>query len=135
MKIRQGFVSNSSSSSFVLLVSIEEYQKVKATKNPLLQVIMDTVMTKTDVLGKKCMMYEYFSDIGGYNNLDDIEAESIVHSAKELAQTLGVPIVEDDLPDDEEERNYILESFAKENLFEIAGLFSSDKTWHNRMDW
>jgi len=72
MKIRSGFVSNSSSSSFILIASKELVEKTleKMNEKETTAVIMSSGQ-KINLFGKECFVFEEFCDNGGYSNWDD----------------------------------------------------------------
>ena len=57
MMVRVGFVANSSSSSFVLLVKYDKFLGVLQTLHPAIQAAMKQITTKKDVLGLPCAVY------------------------------------------------------------------------------
>ena len=71
MKIRTGFVSNSSSSSFVFITTKEAFDEVfaKITEPPIQQMI-NKVFTFTDAFGKKLAMHGSL-DIQSFGFWDD----------------------------------------------------------------
>jgi len=72
MKIRSGFVSNSSSSSFILIASKELVEKTleKMDEKETTAVIL-SCGEKINLFGKECIFFETFYDNGGYSNWDD----------------------------------------------------------------
>jgi hypothetical protein len=67
MKTRQGFVSNSSSSSFVLLTTEENHQKILKSFTEEQQVTLNEIM-KTVKLGNIALRIFQQLDVQGYNN-------------------------------------------------------------------
>jgi hypothetical protein len=67
MKIRLGFVSNSSSSSFVLIVDKELHDKVRETLPPIVQEVVDFAMEEKVVFGRRMMVYHDLNTMGGYS--------------------------------------------------------------------
>lgn len=57
MKIRTGFVSNSSSSSFVLIVEEEHYKDMLKEAHPYLKAMAEQWGSKTDVLGTPAVVF------------------------------------------------------------------------------
>ena len=57
MKIRTGFVSNSSSSSFVLIVEEEHFKDLMKEAHPYLKAMAEQLGSKTDVLGTPSMVF------------------------------------------------------------------------------
>jgi len=75
MKIRTGFVSNSSSSSFMVMTTKENHEKAMKNLHPFIQAVMSAVEPKeeTKLFGKEIIAFGYNSDMGGCTNLDDID--------------------------------------------------------------
>ena len=69
MKIRNGFVSNSSSSSFVCIIRKEAFDKVIAKKGLLWKAFALQFFSKSTVLGIDCMYFEGMT--GNYSTFDD----------------------------------------------------------------
>jgi len=62
MKIRNGFVSNSSSSSFVLVVPKELHEKVLSEINDeYVRAVVETIAQDKVVFGKDCYLFEDFN--------------------------------------------------------------------------
>ena len=55
MKIRTDFVTNSSSSSFIILTTRENYYKVLEDLHPAYQALAKHMFKSTTAFGKKCM--------------------------------------------------------------------------------
>jgi hypothetical protein len=70
MKIRNGFVSNSSSSSFVLLIDFDYYEATLAN-DPYLRHVADHLGKSAQVFWKKVMSFSGFSN-DNYNWLSEI---------------------------------------------------------------
>ncbi len=84
MKIRNGFVSNSSSSSYVILIDVEEYQKKLAETEGYMKAAVEYMFGETTVIGNKYMFTEYTT--GNYNSFvwcdEQIEAEPVEEEKK-----------------------------------------------------
>jgi len=70
MKIRSGFVSNSSSSSFVMIVKKEAYENVFSNLSKLEQKLAEDLFKETNVFGELCMLIEEYSDMGGEGTIE-----------------------------------------------------------------
>ena len=75
MKTRTGFVSNSSSSSFVLITTKENHDKAMEKLSPYEKAVIKAIMEPDNVFGRKCMVGGEYSDNGGGGNLDYLEIE------------------------------------------------------------
>lgn len=64
MKVRSGFVSNSSSSSFVAVIPIEIHEKVLAQHHPYVRATVETLGSKRTVFGRECFVTSTWSDQG-----------------------------------------------------------------------
>jgi len=60
MKIRNGFVSNSSSSSFVVMTTMENHEKAMKKLHPYIQDVVNEVIGKTKFMGRECV---YFGEL------------------------------------------------------------------------
>jgi len=136
MKIRNGFVSNSSSSSFVLVVRKNEYDKVKNACDPLYQIVMDAVMSPTNIFGNECM--EFSSNSGDYQ-YDYIDLDEMVEKVKALAIKQGRPASSDEyFPTAQDEQDDWLRDAISDGLYEVKYSFNSvpkDKQWSCSQDW
>jgi len=96
MKIRNGFVSNSSSSSFVLLTTEENHQKVLETyigeDKEIIELITKNLFKKKKIFGKDMLQGEgYMSDGEGW--LTDIVTDYVDKKGDVLK---GICMIEDD---------------------------------------
>ena len=64
MKIRNGFVSNSSSSSFLLISTVENYEQVKAALTKFQQAVAEQMKTEVNVFGKDMVSFETWESHG-----------------------------------------------------------------------
>lgn len=135
MKIRSGFVSNSSSSSFVMVVVKEEFDKARDKQDPMGQALIDFTMEPMCVLGQDCMVYSSFSDAGVYGTFYDVDQYKIINEARRIAKTQGRPILDD--PDflackTEEEQDDWLSDYVIDELHSVSYYFDKvpdDKKW------
>jgi len=74
MKTRLGFVSNSSSSSFCLIVEKEAYKRKLEEVHPYVKAVIEA-MAKKEVkfMGHEAVMIGTWSDRGGCDNFEDLE--------------------------------------------------------------
>jgi len=70
MKVRGGFVSNSSSSSFIAIVPMEIHEKVLSELHPFVTAVVNTIGEEQDVLGQRCFVTGEFCTMD-YGSLDD----------------------------------------------------------------
>jgi hypothetical protein len=147
MKLRNGFVSNSSSSSFVAIMRREDVDAMKKNMCALERVLVDFSMNCESVLGVDCMVFSDFSGHGGEGSYDYISenSEDILTKAKELALKENIPLlVEKDLKevekyDDDEEKDCAIRDCVggyyygvREGIDELE---KQGKAWTKRMDW
>ena len=100
MKTRQGFVSNSSVSSFILIVEKEAYDKILPTLSPFVKAVVKQVSEKMTCLGKVCMVISDVEDMGGEGYLSNLEVEFKGSKKKNTKKK------EDEDGDDEGEEDY-----------------------------
>jgi len=58
MKIRNGFVSNSSSSSFLLLTTVENYERVKANLTKFQVAVAEEMKSEVKAFGRDLVSFE-----------------------------------------------------------------------------
>ena len=89
MKIRNGFVSNSSSSSFLVVMSAKDYQNILNDLNPLEVAIVEQADSKRGSIGgQDLVMHSHIT--GNYSTLEGINNSYIIERAKEIADERGV---------------------------------------------
>lgn len=136
MKIRSGFVSNSSSSSFVLVVTKEAYDKVLTNEDPITRAILGAVMGAETVLGRECMTYGYCSSEYRWEN---VNVDEVVEKAKEIAGDDPVT-TNDKSPTDLAELDDFLQDIVREGLgqYSVSASFKNVPTnqkWSHKLDW
>ena len=140
MKVRIGFVSNSSSSSFVLAIKKDAFDEWRKNEDPIVQAMAEATMHRDDIFGIDCMVYEYASSEGGW--FDNLCISDIVNRGNEIAkeQNRGVATKvaiinktkEEDIDDS------WLHEHVSECIYEVGDYFdeiSKDKVWSHGMDW
>jgi len=136
MKVRSGFVSNSSSSSFVLLVEKEAYDLAVANEDPITKAILEAVMGKDTVLGRECMTY---GDCSSDYWWDEVNVNEVVERAKEIAGDDPVTTY-DKAPTNTNELDEFLRDTVRDGMrqYSIKDIFNSvpaDQKWSCDMDW
>jgi len=74
MKVRTGFVSNSSSSSFIAIVPMKIHEKVLSELHPFVTAVVNTIGEEQDVLGQRCFVTGKLITMD-YGSLDDVDFE------------------------------------------------------------
>lgn len=69
MKTRSGFVSNSSSSSFVLIVPVEIHEKALSDVSPQVRDMVNRVTKQETVFGRECRIYHESADAAGFSTV------------------------------------------------------------------
>ena len=73
MKIRSGFVSNSSTSSFILITDDETMLKTKLT--PYERAVANTIMQRRNILGRELWVIMLYMGQGGDGALDRLDVD------------------------------------------------------------
>lgn len=103
MKVRNGFVSNSSSSSFVALVPKAEWSNIIVGLSDLEMAAIETLIKNKTFCGIDCIEYKSMS--GNYSSFDYANMDEIRERAKELASQNNRTV-----PEEELEEDYIMDS-------------------------
>lgn len=100
MKIRQGFVSNSSASSFVIMTTKENHEKVLADFHPTIQNYLNAIVQEAEFLNRKIVYLADYEDMGGYSNTDwrevDFEGREKVVDEEEFYDENGDEVERND---------------------------------------
>ena len=72
MKIRQGFVSNSSSSSFLLLVEAKWFDECFEKSDAYIQHVINQITGEGEIFGIKCKFIEGWDSYSGVSYLDEL---------------------------------------------------------------
>lgn len=87
MKTRNGFVSNSSSSSFIALVPKDEWSNIIATLNPIEMIFVEKLTDDISFCGIDCVEYGYVN--GNYDTFEFIDWEEEQKVAEQISISLG----------------------------------------------
>jgi hypothetical protein len=117
MKIRSGFVSNSSSSSFLAIIKKDDYEKILKDLGPLAQATIEyTGASNKKFAGQDCILHYHIT--GNYNSFEGANVENIRNRAQELAREQKVS-----LPAECTEEGY-WEDFIWGNVYEVLSDFT-----------
>lgn len=98
MKVRSGFVSNSSSSSFVALIPKTEWVGIIAGLSDIEMAAIETLIKDKTFCGVDCVEYKAMS--GNYDSFEYSDMGAIINRAKDLAKQNGRTIPDEDLDED-----------------------------------
>lgn len=113
MRLREGFVSNSSSSSFLVLITKTNYQRFVKKLDPASKLISEHLKEEDKVLGKEAVKFSYVSDSQGNDSWNyTLEDADIAEELKNLANDSGLDLISiynanlPDINDDDYEMEY-----------------------------
>lgn len=90
MKVRLGFVSNSSSSSFLVLMKENDYKQMVASFVPLSAAVMDFLAKDEMFCGEKHVKISYVE--GNYSWAEDVDTDALLEMAKAIAKERSVEL-------------------------------------------
>lgn len=128
MKIKNTFVANSSSSSYVLLIERDAFENIKSGLTPLEQAVADAVFKNEKAFGKSCKLYATNS---GEYSMSDIDFDKVFKAAQKLADAQNRDVFEGV----EEYKEYI-NDIISDMLFEVRDHFEGcEQSFVHEMDW
>ncbi len=117
MKIRSGFVSNSSSSSFMAVVEKDAFEQMKKTLSPMALAVLNEIgVNNTQAFGKDCIVYEVMH--GNYSWTEWVDRNRIGIEATRIAAEQGKSLA--DLGSDEWQNLYDAEHEVSRKLTDMA---------------
>jgi len=99
VKIRNGFVSNSSSSSFFTAVTKEGHEKVLSKMNDLEKTVVEAIVRKGKFAGIDIFTLSKSQDAGDFDSLED-ELSGVISTIINELEDKGEKFYEDDVCDD-----------------------------------
>lgn len=143
MKIRSGFVSNSSSSSFVVLIDKDAYEKFYKDLDLISRLFLKDRVREEKIIGNKFMLFDDACGHGGegpydYNN--SITVEKVLSCAKEenidLIKSYEMDLDPDD-PEFESDYYCYIDDLIGEGIshYIFAPLIKNNKAWLHEIHW
>jgi hypothetical protein len=80
-------VSNSSTSSYVLLVSQEAFEIMKSEMDPMELAVAESLLETSSFMGHKCLCAQWST--GNYSTFEYMDTSPIFERAKEIAKERG----------------------------------------------
>lgn len=113
MKVREGHVSNSSTSSFVLMTTKENYERALAEADPytaaVAKALVDKDASKQVFLGRKMVVFTEYSDMGGEGTFSWLDIKYKKPKAKKKEDDED----EDDYGEEDEDKYEAWEKFQE----------------------
>jgi len=88
MKIRNGFVSNSSSSSYIVIADKKATDEIKNNLDPIELAILDVLYESSKILGIDCYSFSWMDGEAG-EYMSDV-ADNVMERAKEIYEEKGL---------------------------------------------
>jgi len=119
VKIRNGFVSNSSTSSFIILLASKSFKEVIATMDELPQKIITNLVTDEKVCGVDAKTLAYTS--GNYDSIEFYDLDFELQ--KEIEKELGFPYID------------LLDKVMRESMSDYGDLVSKHENGYYSHDY
>ena len=135
MKTRTGFVSNSSSSSFIAVATLDAFEAALLLINENERKIVRAIAEDDTCLGQKVKVVKEFNDAGGFSSIWGCDGDGKDEIMEKAGISTSCPQCDDE--DDEaectcdEDRDFVYEAIP--DYFSAIEMLSKKKEWKNQV--